>query len=131
MVIPYGRGGAGYSVLDVTETEAANDRGPKHLFSIYNNSLENEVLVADYKGVITRFPYLARSYTLDESLEAETAERNIQNAADDAARDLLAPCQTETELTALGQTFKEDGANGCYEGNTWTWSLPTLSLIHI
>ena len=25
-------------------------------------------MVADYKGVITRFPYLARSYTLDESL---------------------------------------------------------------
>ena len=125
MVVPYGRGGAGYSVLDVTETEAANDRGPKHLFSIYNNSLENEVLVADYKGVITRFPYLARSYTLDESLEAETAERNIQNAADDAARDLLAPCQTEATLTAAGQTFKEDGTNGCYEGNTWTWSLPT------
>ena len=125
MVIPYGRGGAGYSVLDVTETEAANGHGPKHLFSIYNDSLENEVLVADYKGVITRFPYLARSYTLDESLEAETAERNIQNAADDAARDNIASCQTEATLTAAGQTFREDGTNGCYEGNTWTWSLPT------
>ena len=125
MVIPYGRGGAGYSVLDVTETEAANGRGPKHLFSIYNDSLENEVLVADYRGEITRFPYLARSYTLDESLEAETAERNIQNAADDAARDNIASCQTEATLTAAGQTFREDGTNGCYEGNTWTWSLPT------
>ena len=125
MVIPYGRGGAGYSVLDVTETEAANGRGPKHLFSIYNDSLENEVLVADYRGVISRFPYLARSYTLDESLEAETAERNIQNAADDAARDAIASCQTEATLTAAGQTFREDGTNGCYEGNTWTWSLPT------
>ena len=125
MVVPYGRGGAGYSVLDVTETEAANGRGPKHLFSIYNDSLENEVLVADYRGEITRFPYLARSYTLDESLEAETAERNIQNAADDAARDAIASCQTEATLTAAGQTFREDGTNGCYEGNTWTWSLPT------
>ena len=125
MVIPYGRGGAGYSVLDVTETEAANGHGPKHLFSIYNDSLENEVLVADYKGVITEYPYLARSYTLDESLEAETAERNIQNAADDAARDAIASCQTEATLTAAGQTFREDGTNGCYEGNTWTWSLPT------
>ena len=125
MVLPYGRGGAGYSVLDVTETEAANGRGPKHLFSIYNDSLENEVLVADYRGVISRFPYLARSYTLDESLEAETAERNIQNAADDAARDAIASCQTEATLTAAGQTFREDGTNGCYEGNTWTWSLPT------
>ena len=125
MVIPYGRGGAGYSVLDVTETEAANGHGPKHLFSIYNDSLENEVLVADYRGEITRFPYLARSYTLDESLEAETAERNIQNAADDAARDAIASCQTEATLTAAGQTFREDGTNGCYEGNTWTWSLPT------
>ena len=119
MVLPYGRGGAGYSVLDVTETEAANGRGPKHLFSIYNDSLENEVLVADYRGEITRFPYLARSYTLDESLEAETAERNIQNAADDAARDAIA------SLTAAGQNFIDDGTNGCYEGNTWTWSLPT------
>ena len=125
MVLPYGRGGAGYSVLDVTETEAANGHGPKHLFSIYNDSLENEVLVADYRGEITRFPYLARSYTLDESLEAETAERNIQNAADDAARDNIASCQTEATLTAAGQTFREDGTNGCYEGNTWTWSLPT------
>ena len=57
--------------------------------------------------------------------QAETAERNIQNAADDAARDAIASCQTEATLTAAGQTFREDGTNGCYEGNTWTWSLPT------
>ena len=125
MVIPYGRGGAGYSVLDVTETEAANGRGPKHLFSIYNDTLENRVLVANYKGEINEFPYLARSYTLDESLEAEIAETNIQNAADDAAKDAIASCQTEATLTAAGQTFIEDGTNGCYEGNTWSWSLPT------
>ena len=76
-------------------------------------------------GVIHRFPYLARSYTLDSSVEAETAERNIQNAADDAAKDAIADCQTEADLTAAGQTFRLNGTNGCYEGQTWTWFLPT------
>ncbi|MCS5611062.1 MAG: PilC/PilY family type IV pilus protein, partial [Candidatus Poribacteria bacterium] len=127
LVIPYGRGGAGFSILDVSETEASAGKGPKHLFSVYNDTVHNQVLVADYLGDITSYPYLHRSYTLDGSLEAETANANIRNAADDTARDNLADCQTEATLTAAGQNFIDNGTNGCYEGNTWTWSLETHS----
>jgi type IV pilus assembly protein PilY1 len=122
-VIPYGRGGAGYSVLDISEAETQNSRGPKHLFSIYNDTLNNNVLVANHLGTIARYPYMKRSYSLDQSLEAMQAHLNIENADDEAAKDALADCQTEAALTAAGQTFREDGINGCYEGNTWTWSL--------
>ena len=78
LVIPYGRGGAGFSILDVSETEASGSKGPKHLFSVYNDTVHNQVLVADYLGDITPYPYLHRSYTLDGSLEAETANANIR-----------------------------------------------------
>jgi hypothetical protein len=95
------------------------------LFSIYNDTVHNKVLVADYLGDIDEYPYLNRSYSLDGSLEAEKANSNIRNAADDTARNNLADCQTEATLTAAGQNFLDDGTNGCYEGNTWTWSLET------
>jgi len=127
LVIPYGRGGAGFSVLDVSEAEGRGNLGPKHLFSIYNDTVHNKVLVADYLGDIDEYPYLNRSYSLDGSLEAEKANSNIRNAADDTARNNLADCQTEATLTAAGQNFLDDGTNGCYEGNTWTWSLETHS----
>ena len=97
------------------------------MFSIYNDTIHNKVLVADYLGDIEEYPYLNRSYSLDGSLEAETANANIRNAADDDARDLIVACQTEATLTAAGQNFIDDGTNGCYEGNTWTWSLETHS----
>ena len=52
LIIPYGRGGPGFSVLDVTDPEK-----PIHMFSIYNDNINNRVLVADHEGNISQKPY--------------------------------------------------------------------------
>ena len=44
---PYGRGGAGFSVLDVSDNEE-----PVHWFSILNDRINRRVLVADALGTI-------------------------------------------------------------------------------
>ena len=42
-MVPYGRGGAGFSVLDVTDPEK-----PLHLMSIYNDNINSTVYRIDH-----------------------------------------------------------------------------------
>ena len=62
LFVPYGRGGSGFSVLDVTiptltaGTDTETGTGPLHMFSIYNDSYNKEVIRVDHKGKIIRLP---------------------------------------------------------------------------
>ena len=47
LMIPYGRGGAGYSILDVTEPLK-----PIHVFSVYNDFVRSKVMIALSDGTI-------------------------------------------------------------------------------
>ena len=85
LMVPFGRGGPGFSVLDVTNpvilegavgadgvTRAAGS-GPLHMFSIFNDSYNNEVVRVDHNGSITRIPYTRFSLTIDDTEEAKKA----------------------------------------------------------
>ena len=131
LVAPYGRGGAGFSVLDVSEPLIEGGNGPLHLFSIFNDTINNKVLVADYAGNISEYPYMATNYALHESEEARKANDNVRNAeTTDTTRgdgytteqDAIVACQSETDVT--DQDFAINGTNACYEGKIWSWSLP-------
>ena len=39
LFVPYGRGGAGFSVLDVTNPILKDNLGPIHMFSVFNDAL--------------------------------------------------------------------------------------------
>ena len=39
LMIPYGRGGSGFSVLDVTHTLLPGTKGPLHMISIFKENL--------------------------------------------------------------------------------------------
>ena len=39
LFVPYGRGGAGFSVLDVTHPLVKSNKGPIHMFSIFNDQI--------------------------------------------------------------------------------------------
>ena len=60
LIIPYGRGGAGFSVLDVTYPDAGATGGPLHMYSIFNDTVQNRVLVANHRGVDKRTSLYSR-----------------------------------------------------------------------
>ena len=121
MFVPYGRGGSGFSVLDVTEPGADGAKGPIHMFSIYNDRINQKVLIADVDGVITEKQYNSGSGSLLNSQEGSMAADNFEAArtADEAISDTtvtqqnaIAPCVTSTD-------FKDNGTNSCYQGRVF------------
>ena len=100
LIVPYGRGGNGFSVILVTDPDK-----PRHLFSIYNDVIGNRVHVMNFDGndMGGPFEYMPKSYTIgssDEALEVEdvyAADNNVSAICDN----------TKTKA--------------CYESNTYTW----------
>jgi len=134
LFIPYGRGGNGFSVLQVTDPLK-----PLHLFSLYNDKERGKILIAESNGKILNddeavesMIYKSGTYHVRESLEAERANRNEQRAyltdiaADDTgdttdARDNIAICQENTE--ASSGSFHIDGTASCYKGKKFTFKF--------
>ena len=128
LLIPYGRGGAGFSVLDVTEPILRDGKGPIHMFSIYNDAIGNRVLVSDNEGNITEHTYSVGSQSVEESLEGQRASANLEAALEtdggadsdvSTAQDAIAACQTNTD--AASGSFHADGTASCYMGTTFTF----------
>ena len=79
LMIPYGRGGAGYSILDVTDPLK-----PLHVFSVYNDFVRSKVMIALHDGTIinsTANPQPALNYTggrltINDSEEYKNAKYN-------------------------------------------------------
>ena len=83
LMIPYGRGGAGYSILDITDPEK-----PLHVYSVYNDFVNNKVMIAKSDGTIVNsannpvsdLSYTDGSLTIMDSEEAKNALFNIDTA---------------------------------------------------
>ena len=58
LMVPYGRGGNGFSVLDVTKPDK-----PLHLYSVLNDTTLKRVHVMDHNQNISSFNYIPVSYT--------------------------------------------------------------------
>ncbi len=126
LMVTYGRGGEGFSVLDVT-----NPLKPYHMFSVFNDR-RGAVYIADKDGKIDTHTYASGRLQIGDSLEADRARIN-QNAAETADlaidedgedftnRDDIAICQSNDDITAGTGTFARDGANACYKGKSWTF----------
>ena len=114
-----GRGGAGFSLLDVTDPVPSGSKGPIHMFSVYNDKINNKVLVADVHGRISELEYNATSTSLMNSLEGEVAQDNFNAARDEDERlnnsdatNNIAPCSTASD-------FRENGTASCFVGTTF------------
>ena len=119
LIVPYGRGGSGFSVLDITYPIIPGVQGPLHMFSIFNDAIKSEVLVADKDGNITEYPYTSQKFKLAQSKEARKAEKNERKDFP------VATCQSNVD--ALPGKFYEDGENSCYKGNTFTFDFTAPS----
>ena len=129
LFVPYGRGGSGFSVLDVTNPIILDGKGPIHLFSVYNDQVGNRVLIADYRGDITSKPYNngSSSYlqteegmvALNNYAEARAGDENEQGDSDveiTTRQDAIAACSTDADFRNSGQ---EAGGASCYIGDTF------------
>jgi len=134
LIVPYGRGGAGFSVLDITNPSLGSGKGPLHMYSIYNDSINNIVYYADKDGNISEYGYISKYYNINESKEAKKATRNQKKAVErDGGRDsgvfteqnLISSCQGNNDTSP--DKFHTHGTNACYKGNTFTFEFSANS----
>ena len=134
LMIPYGRGGAGFSVLDVTHPIIESGKGPLHMFSIFNDAINNKVLVADDEGNITEHTYVRGGINIRKSEEALLATQNQRDAEETdevdcedtdscAAQDAIAVCQTNAKFAATASSFRAEGTAACFKGSTFTFPM--------
>ena len=70
-MVPYGRGGAGFSVLDIT-----NPNRPKHLYSILNDRTSGKVYRSDNTGNIEEYEYKSYQFDITNAQEITTVINN-------------------------------------------------------
>ena len=96
LMVPYGRGGPGFSVLDVTDPAK-----PLHLYSVYNDHIQHKVHVIDHNGSLNDYDYIATSYPLSTLVESIEVTDNAQNSVG-------------------SETCDATAGNRCFKSNTWT-----------
>ena len=74
LFIPDGRGGAGFSVLDVTDPLK-----PLHLVSVLNDKVLHTVHVMDHHSSISSFNYISTSYALSSFNDAVQVQDNAHD----------------------------------------------------
>ena len=102
LFVPYGRGGSGFSVLDVTDRDK-----PEHLVSIYNSIIENRVYRMDYASNLFSYDYIGTQYALSESMEAIKAGDEFFKDPDN-----------------VSLTCNNTGNTSCFKSNIWTFKVP-------
>ena len=101
---PYGRGGAGMSVLDIT-----NPDKPLHLYSIYNDKINNRVYRVDHNQVTYNYDYISNSYSLASFEEAITVTDKYN------------------DNNSVSNTCNSSLNTSCYKGTTWTFPVQGVS----
>ena len=96
LMVPYGRGGEGFTILDVTEPNA-----PLHLFSVFNDNTRKIVHIINHLGVHDQHQYIGHSYTIGQLKESiNTTTRALANEGDKI-------CDNSED-------------NQCFQSNVWT-----------
>ena len=125
MIIPYGRGGRGFSILDITHPIIETEKGPVHIVSIFNDKDNRKIWMADHEGTRQSWEYLVSEFHLRDSLEGQKArdnERKGRNASPSTIDDIY-ECQANGD--ASSGSFKTDGTNSCYKGKTFSFNPAT------
>ena len=100
MMAPFGRGGAGFSVLDITDEDK-----PYHLYTIFNDDVNNKILRTDHIGNQFEYEYVDDTYSFLDLVETKTVSENYTNDND------------------VDKTCNSSLLTACYESNTWTFPV--------
>ena len=104
LIIPYGRGGAGFSVLDITKPTE-----PLHLYSIFNDEINHNVHHVDKNGTFSKWDYKSATYSLINFKEAKLAiAKDQQGETDNECKDDIVDGQLTTT---------------CYKSKVWTFPI--------
>ena len=109
LFVPFGRGGSGFTVLDVTNPIVEPAAGPLHMFTVYNDYINNVVHIADHDGDITSYEYASGQASLTQSEEGQIALNNYNQAREDDGEDTLWTQDTIDDAIADG-TFTDETA---------------------
>ncbi len=104
LMVPYGRGGNGFTVLDVT-----NPDKPLHLYSVYNDHIKNKVFVMNHLDVVSEYEYIDDTYSVIDLVESQTVTDNYNNDNN------------------IDDECKANTTTSCYESRTWTFPVAGLS----
>ena len=104
LMVPYGRGGNGFTVLDVT-----NPDKPLHLYSVYNDHIKNKVFVMNHLDVVSEYEYIDDTYSIIDLEESQTVTDNYNNDNN------------------IDDECKANTTTSCYESRTWTFPVAGLS----
>ena len=137
LFLPYGRGGAGFSVLDITDPVIEDSKGPIHMFSIFNDQINKKILIADHEGNIreevynSSFASVLQSEEGIQALDNYTTARKADEDLDDTGettteQDLIAGCTGDDDY-ADGD-FKDVGTSACYKGKTFHFANIILDI---
>jgi len=96
LMVNYGRGGAGFTTLDVTDPNK-----PLHLYSILNDPVSQKVFHVDHKDDFKSYPYKTARYNIFDFTETTTVVDNFN-------------------LGGFSKTCDASLNTYCYEGRTWT-----------
>ena len=103
-MVPYGRGGNGFTVLDITDPDK-----PLHLYSVYNDHVRNKVYVMNHLDALSEYEYIDNTYSIAELEESIAVQDNYNNDNN------------------INDECKSDTTTSCYEGRTWTFPIAGLS----
>ena len=104
LMVPYGRGGNGFTVLDITKPNK-----PLHLYSVYNDHIKNKVFVMNHLDVVSEYEYIDDTYSVIDMEESKTVADNYNND------------------NSIDDECKADTTTSCYESRTWTFPVPGLT----
>ena len=133
LFVPYGRGGAGFSVLDITNPREG-DLGPIHMFSVFNDAINSTVYMANHEGQITAYPYSSGSVSVQDSLEATKAGENLDTAfTADGGDNSLDPdhasyCDSSDDPDVIQNCTNQDAIAVCQLNDTTV--MTTTGLFH-
>ncbi len=101
LMIPYGRAGAGFSMIDVSDRNS-----PLHLYSILNDSIGEKILRVDHTGTISQYPYQTTRLNETDFEEIQAVKSN-----------------SSTDYTCNNST-----TNGCYKGKILTLKSQSINM---
>ena len=102
LMVTYGRGGAGFTLLDVT-----NPFKPYHIYSVLNDPAAQKVFHASENGTISEFAYTSKRASIVDFKESDDALVNKESGTD--------------------STCDSSGATSCYKGKKWTLIGETIN----
>ena len=72
LMIPYGRGGAGFSMIDITDVNQ-----PNHIYSILNDHDGQQILRVDHTGTVFKYSYRSSRFNQRDFTESQAADQNL------------------------------------------------------